>query len=84
MVTRQYVFMALERLQVGSKIRVTEKGMLFQSVKHAKTFTVEKGFFGRLIVSFNGVRYELNRETNELMPYGEYGPYEGIQGALWE
>ena len=88
MVIRQYVWLALERLQVGSKIRVTEKGYLFQSVKHAKTFTVYKttevlGDTG-LGVNFNGIMYELEKSTHELKPFGEYSPHEGMKGALWE
>ena len=80
---RHYEFLALERLQEGSKIRVTEKGMLFISVDHARTFRVEKHFEG-LGVRFNGVIYQLNTDTHGLEKCGEYGPYEGIKGALWE
>ena len=88
MVIRQYVFMALERLQEGSKIRVTEKGLPFNSVNHAKTFRTERAIGGGLGVHFNGVIYGLDEATHELKPSGSYGrgvyPYEGMQGALWE
>jgi hypothetical protein len=83
MVVRQYEFLALERLQAGSKVRVTEKGIPFNSVNHAKTFRTE-GLGNNLFVQFNGVMYELNKDTHELLKYGEYGPYEGLKGALWE
>jgi hypothetical protein len=84
MVVRQYVFLALERLQEGSKIRVTENGLSFNSLKYAKTFVTEKGICGSLSVRFNGIVYDLNTDTRELEPCGEYGPYEGMKGALWE
>jgi diphthamide synthase (EF-2-diphthine--ammonia ligase) len=84
MVARQYIFLALERLQEGSKIRVTEKGLIFNSVYHAKTFRTEKWLGECLAVRFYGVIYELNNEDNSLRKCGEYGPYEGMKGALWE
>ena len=83
MVVRQYVFLALERLQEGSLIRVTEKGLLFNSLTYAKTFRTERALGGGLGVRFNGIVYELV-PTGELSPCGEYSPHEGIKGALWE
>jgi hypothetical protein len=78
-----FEFLALERLQSGSKIRVTEKGRPFNSVNYAKTFRTEK--LGEdLFIQFNGVIYRLNKSAQELRPCGEYWPYEGIKGALWE
>jgi hypothetical protein len=84
MVIRQYIFLALERLQEGSKIRVTEKGLPFNSVNHARTFKTERAFGGGLGVRFNGVIYDLNNSTHELEPVGSYSPHEGMRGALWE
>jgi hypothetical protein len=85
MVQRHYEFLAPERLREGSKIRVTEKGMLFNSVDHARTFKTEK-LLGveDLNVRFNGVIYRLDTDTHGLEKCGEYGPYEGMKGALWE
>jgi hypothetical protein len=83
MVVRKYIFLALERLQDGSYIRVTEKGLLFNSMNHARTFKVKKWSMG-FEVRFNGVAYRLNESTRELEPFGEYYPHEGMQGALWE
>jgi hypothetical protein len=84
MVVRQYEFLALERLQEGSKIRVTEKGIPFNSVYRARTFKAERALGGGLAVEFNGVIYELDKNTHELKPCGEYSPHEGLKGALWE
>jgi hypothetical protein len=84
MAVRRYVFLALERLREGSKIRVTEKGMLFQSLTRARTFTTEKAIGGGLGVRFNGVMYELDNSAHELKPCGSYSPYEGVMGALRE
>jgi len=83
MVVRQYVFMELERFRNGSMIRVTEKGLPFNSVNHARTFTVEQ-YGGSFEIRFNGILYHPDRTTHELVPYGEYGPFEGMKGALWE
>jgi hypothetical protein len=71
MVVRKYEFLALERLQEGSKIRVTEKGIPFNSVNHAKTFRTERGLLDALWVQFNGVMYELDKDTHELNPCGD-------------
>jgi hypothetical protein len=84
MVVRDYRFMALKKLQAGTVVSVTEEGVPFGSSKYVRVFTVEKGEDDKSVIRFNGVIYEFDEAAHKLKPCGEYSPYEGLQGALWE